>query len=188
VHQAALILTLRSSWRRAHCLDRRQKQEKSGVSNPNPAQVMRFADGYVDAVSRASARAQSEAIDSRLRYRLMDFQIKQATAAVQIAAGPNPSINAVDMVVLASLTRKSAAHNLPEIMGSKAQAIIEAFARLENDAWPLVDFLSQHKRRICAGASPPGPQMPPRWTASHSTDWRTSRRPVAYRLTSRAPQ
>ena len=103
---------------------------------------MRFADGYVDAVSRASARAQSEAIDSRLRYRLVDFQIKQATAAVQIAAGPNPSINAVDMVVLASLTRKSAAHNLPEIMGSKAQPIIEAFARLEKGAWPLVDFLT----------------------------------------------
>ena len=104
--------------------------------------VMRFADGYVDAVSRACARAQSEATDSRLRYRLVDFQIKQATAAVQIAAGPNPSINAVDMVVLASLTRASVAHNLPATMGSKAQPIIEAFARLEKGAWPLVDFLT----------------------------------------------
>ena len=66
---------------------------------------MRFADRYVDAVSRACARAQSEAIDCRLRYRLVDFQIKQATAAVQIAAGPNPGVDAVDMVVLASLTR-----------------------------------------------------------------------------------
>ena len=103
------------------------------------------------------ARAQSEAIDSRLRYRLMDFQIKQATAAVQIAAGPNPSINAVDMVVLASLTRKSAAHNLPEIMGSKAQPIIETFARLEKGAWPLVDFLTPAqeadlRRRLAAWA------------------------------------
>ena len=103
---------------------------------------MRFADGYVDAVSRACAQAQSEAIDSRLRYRLVDFQIKQATAAVQIAAGPNPSINAVDMVVLASLTRASVAHNLPEEMGSKAQPIIETFARLEKGAWSLVDFLT----------------------------------------------
>ena len=71
-----------------------------------------------------------------------DFQIKQATAAVQIGAGPNPHINAVDMVVLASLTRTSAAHNLPEVIGSKAQPIIEAFARLEKDAWSLVDFLT----------------------------------------------
>ena len=67
--------------------------------------VMRFADGYGDAVSRACAQAQSEATDSRLRYRLADFQVKQATAAVQIAAGSSPNINAVDMVVLASLTR-----------------------------------------------------------------------------------
>ena len=50
---------------------------------------------YVDSVYRASARAQSEATDSQLRYRLVDFQIKQATAAVQIAAGRDPSINAV---------------------------------------------------------------------------------------------
>ena len=83
---------------------------------------MRFADGYVDTVSRACAQAQSEATDSRLRYRLVDFQIKQATAAVQIAAGPNPSINAVDMVVLASLTRKSAAHNLPADNGQQGPA------------------------------------------------------------------
>ena len=103
--------------------------------------VMRFADWYVDSVSRASARAQSEATDSQLRYRLVDFQIKQATAAVQIAAGPDPSINAVDMVVLASLTRASVAHNLTKLMGSKAQPLIETFARLETGAWPLVEFL-----------------------------------------------
>jgi hypothetical protein len=77
-----------------------------------------------------------------LRYRLVDFQIKQATAAMQIAAGPNPNINAVDIVVLASLTRASVAHNLPKVMGSKAQPIIETFARLEKGAWLLVDFLN----------------------------------------------
>ena len=142
--KAALILALALQLAACALLDRfTSKQEKiRRFESQLQLKVMRFADGYVDAVSRASARAQSEAIDSRLRYRLMDFQIKQATAAVQIAAGPNPSINAVDMVVLASLTRKSAAYNLPEIMGSKAQPIIEAFARLEKGAWPLVDFLT----------------------------------------------
>lgn len=108
--------------------------------------VMRFADGYTDAVTRACAHAQSEATDSRLRYRLVDFQIKQATAAVQIAAGSNPNINAVDMVVLASLTRASAAQNLPAEMGNKAEPIIETFARLENEAWSLADFLTPAQR------------------------------------------
>jgi hypothetical protein len=142
--QAALILALALQLPACALLDRwTSKQEKTRrFESQLQLKVMRFADGYVDAVSRACAQAQSEATDSRLRYRLVDFQIKQATATVQIAAGPNPSINAVDMVVLASLTRKSAAHNLPEIMGSKAQPIIEAFARLEKGAWPLVDFLN----------------------------------------------
>jgi hypothetical protein len=107
---------------------------------------MRFADGYGDAVSRACAQAQSEATDSRLRYRLADFQIKQATAAVQIAAGSSPNINAVDMVVLASLTRASVAHNLPEEMGSRARPIIETFERLEKGSWSLVDFLTPAQR------------------------------------------
>ncbi|HZJ15249.1 MAG TPA: hypothetical protein VFD27_09380, partial [Chthoniobacteraceae bacterium] len=134
------------------------KQEEAQRSESQlQLRVMRFADGYADAVSRACAQAQSEATDSRLRYRLVDFQIKQATAAVQIAAGSNPSINAVDMVVLASLTRASVAHNLTEVMGSKAQPLIETFARLEKGAWYLVDFLTpaQHadlSRRLAAWA------------------------------------
>jgi hypothetical protein len=107
---------------------------------------MRFADRYVDTVSRASTRAQSATNDTRLRYRLVDFQNKQATAAVQIAAGPDPNINAVDMVVLASLTRKSVTRNLPELIGSSAQPIIEAFARLEKGAWSLVEFLTPAQR------------------------------------------
>src|SRR4029077_19291527 len=143
--QSALILAL--ALQLAACaslLDRWTPKRENARRFESQLQlkVMRFADRYVDTVSRASARAQSEAIDSRLRYRLVDFQIKQATAAVQIAAGPNPSINAVDMVVLASLTRASVAHTLPATMGGKAQPIIEAFARLEKGAWPLVDFLT----------------------------------------------
>jgi hypothetical protein len=140
--QAALILALAlqlaacASW-----LDRSKQEKVRRLESQLQLRVMRFADGYVDAMSRASARVQSEATDSRLRYRLVDFQIKQATAAVQIAAGPNPHINAVDMVVLAALTRTSVAHNLPKVVGSKAQPIIETFARLEKDAWSLVDFL-----------------------------------------------
>jgi hypothetical protein len=158
--RAALIIAL--ALQLAACaslLDRSApKQEKvRRFESQLQLRVMRFADGYVDSVSRASARVQSEATDSRLRYRLVDFQIKQATAAVQIAAGPNPNINAVDMVVLASLTRASVAHNLPEVIGSKAQPIIETFARLEKGAWLLVDFLTPAlqadlRRRLAAWA------------------------------------
>jgi hypothetical protein len=134
-----------------------KQEEAQRFESQLQLRVMRFADGYGDAVSRACAQAQSEATDSRLRYRLVDFQIKEATAAVQIAAGSNPSINAVDMVVLASLTRASVAHNLPKEIGGKAQPIIETFARLETGAWSLVDFLTPAqqadlRRRLAAWA------------------------------------
>jgi hypothetical protein len=137
---------------------RSQQETKRRFISQLQLGVMRFADRYVDTVSRASTRVQSEGIDSRVRHRLVDFQTKQAMAAVQIAAGPDPNINAVDMVVLASLTRKSVTRNLPEVMGNKAQPIIEAFARLEKGAWSLVDFLppEQHtdlRRRLATSSA-----------------------------------
>ena len=39
----------------------------------------------------------------------------------------------------------------------------------------------------CVGASPPGLRMPPRWTASHSTGWPTSRRPAVSLRASETP-
>jgi hypothetical protein len=160
--RAALILTLAlplaacAGW-----LDRSKSEEETTRRFLSQLQlgVMGFADRYVDTVARACTRAQSEeAIDPRLRYRLMDFQTKQAMAAVQIAAGPDPNINAVDMVVLASLTRKAVARNLPESMGTKAESMIEAFARLEQGAWSLVHFLTPAqqadlRRRLAAWPS-----------------------------------
>jgi hypothetical protein len=152
----ALPLTACAGW-----LDRSKSEQERTRRFFSQLQlgVMGFADRYVDTVSRACTRAQSEEpVDSQLRYRLMNFQIKQAMAAVQIAAGPDPNINAVDMVVLASLTRKSVTRNLREPMGNKAEPINEAFARLEKGAWALVDFLTPAqqadlRRRLAAWPS-----------------------------------
>jgi hypothetical protein len=149
-----LVLTACASW-----LDRSTPEQEKARSFETQLQlrVMRYADGYMDAVVRVGGRLQSEAADSSLRFRLLDFQVKQSTAAIQIAAGPNPRINAVDMVVLASLTRATVASNLPPILGAKADPVIETFGRMEQGAWSLVDFLtpaqkSDLKRRLDAWA------------------------------------
>jgi hypothetical protein len=73
-------------------------------------------------------------------------------------------------------------------MGDKAQPIIETFARLEKGSWSLVDFLTPAqqadlRRRLAAWA-----RMPPRWTASHTTDWPTSRRPAGCPADERKPR
>jgi hypothetical protein len=149
-----LVLTACASW-----LDRSTPEQEKARSLETQLQlrVMRYADGYMDAVVRVGGRLQAEATDSSLRFRLLDFQVKQSTAAVQIAAGPNPRINAVDMVVLASLTRATVAQNLPPIIGARADPAIDTFWRMEQGAWSLVDFLtpaqkSDLKRRLDAWA------------------------------------
>ncbi|MBB4011701.1 hypothetical protein [Niveibacterium umoris] len=136
----ALALAGCASW-----LDRSTPEQEKARRFESQLQlrVMRFADGYVDAVSRAAAKVEADATDSALRYRLVEFQIKQSTAAIQIAAGPNPNINAVDMVVLAALTHATVKQNLVPLIGAtKAQPVIETFSRMETGAWSLVDFLT----------------------------------------------
>ncbi|WP_341676993.1 hypothetical protein [Niveibacterium sp. SC-1] len=129
----------------ANLLDRSSPEQEQirALETQVQLRVMRYADGYMDAVSRVVTRVASEATNSSLRLRLVDFQIKQSTAAVQIAAGPNPRINAVDMVVLAALTRATVTSNLPPVIGAeKAQPVIDTFSRMEVGAWSLVDFLT----------------------------------------------
>jgi len=149
VRRGALALLCAGLAACASMLDQSTAEQEKARSLETQLQlrVMRYADGYMDAVSRAGSRVETEATTSSLRLRLVDFQIKQSTAAVQIAAGPSPTINAVDMVVLASLTRASVTNNLPPIIGAaKAQPVIDTFARLEIGAWSLVDFLTPAQR------------------------------------------
>ena len=87
-------------------------------------------------------RVQSEATDSRLRYRLVDFQIKQAQR-LPCKSPPVPIPTSTLWTWWCS--PRSPANRSPttcQVVGSKAQPIIETFARLEKDAWSLVDFLT----------------------------------------------
>ncbi|WP_374510139.1 hypothetical protein [Niveibacterium sp.] len=108
--------------------------------------VMRYADGYMDGVALAVRAVEEHALDTHSRRLLNDFQVKQSTAAVQIASGPNARINALDMLILATLTRHAVEQRLPPILGKSASPVVDAFGKLETNAWVLVDFLSPAQR------------------------------------------
>jgi hypothetical protein len=108
--------------------------------------VMRYADGYMDSVSLAVRQVEAQVGDVHTRRLLNDFQVKQATAAVQIGSGPSARINALDMVILATLTKSTVEQRLPPVLGSSATPVIATFGKLENGAWALVDFLTPAQR------------------------------------------
>ena len=68
-------------------------------------QVMRFADGYVAAISQAADDFGAKVGTSKARLVALKWKLGQATSAYTDATGPNPVVNALDMLVLVSVSR-----------------------------------------------------------------------------------
>jgi len=66
---------------------------------------MRFADEYVGSIIDPIRRFQASTDNAQDRLDAQNWMLSQATAAYIIASGPSPVVNAVDMVVLATLSR-----------------------------------------------------------------------------------
>src|SRR5215469_12519935 len=69
--------------------------------------VMRFADTYVAVVSQGADDISAATTNTEIRVVALRWKLQQATAAYNNATGPNPSFNALDMLVLATM-----AHNV----------------------------------------------------------------------------
>ena len=101
-------------------------------------QVMRFADEYVGGISEPILRFQQEANTPEDRLAAQNWRLSQATTAYIIASGPNPTVNALDMVVLASLSRMTMDDAwVGDRFGERARALQEAHRRLEPKARAL---------------------------------------------------
>jgi hypothetical protein len=101
--------------------------------------VMRFADDYTGRISDPIAKLDLQFTPPDVRLRAHNWRVSQATAAYTIASGANPTINALDMVVLATLSRMVIADRLLEDYGERARALLDAHRHLEEQSWSLVD-------------------------------------------------
>ena len=108
--------------------------------------TMRFADEFVDRVTRGTDALAEQVPDPKRQAELLDWQLSQATAAVQIAAGPKPATAAVDMVVLVSLSRRVIERDWPARYGESALPLLTAYQGLEQEAWQLMGEASAEQR------------------------------------------
>ena len=110
--------------------------------------VMRFADEYAGGVSESMGRLQKSAVSAEERLAVQTWKHQQVESAYTFASGPNWVANAVDMVVLASLTRMVLEGAwVRETYGDRARHVLETHIRLENRAWELVaGFLTTDQR------------------------------------------
>jgi hypothetical protein len=124
--------------------------------------VMSFADEYVARTGDAITRFQAETDNPEDRLLTQDWRVQQATSAYTIASGPSPVTNALDMVVLASLSRmRLEDHWVVERFGARTKPLQETYRRVEAEAWQIVNGVlteaqSQRLKEIMA-----------QWRATH---------------------
>ncbi len=101
--------------------------------------VMRFADEYAGSVIEPVQRFQLTTDIAEERLIAQNWKLSQSTAAYTIGSGPNPVANAVDMVVLATLSRMAIEDAwVGERYGERAKPLRDAHRRLEQRSWTLV--------------------------------------------------
>jgi hypothetical protein len=101
--------------------------------------VMRFADEYVALTREALTRLQADLQNPEQRLTVQNWKVQQATSAYKIASGPNPVTNALDMVVLTSLSSMIIQDPwVGEAFGARTAHVQETYKSVEAEAWQLL--------------------------------------------------
>lgn len=98
--------------------------------------VMRFADEYAARINDRVIVFQQATDDSGARLASQAWLVSQATGAFTIAAGPNPELNAIDMLVFSTLSRMVIEDRwVGELYGPRAADLLAAHRALEDRIW-----------------------------------------------------
>ena len=98
--------------------------------------VMRFADEYTIRVNAQVAAFQQGTEDPAWRLESQAWLVSQATSAFTIAAGPNPELNAIDMLVFSTLSRMVIEDRwVGELYGQRAEGLLAEHRALEQRIW-----------------------------------------------------
>jgi len=123
----------------------RAAEERAASLLQTQLSVMRFADEYTAWVTERVVVFQRSTEDPGERLAAQSWLVSQASNAVTIAAGPNPELNAIDMLVFATLSRMVIEDRwVGELLGPRAEGLLAAHKALEARAWDLAPmFLSE---------------------------------------------
>jgi hypothetical protein len=98
--------------------------------------IMREADRYVAMVAQATDEFASRNGTPEARYAAQHWKLVQATGAYINATGENPVFNAVDMVILATVSRMVVEdYWVSAKFGAAAQPLLDTQRELETNAW-----------------------------------------------------
>jgi len=100
------------------------------------AVVASFAGELVAYVGQVSDELKKGAATSQKRSAVLRLQLDYLAAIVDIAIGPEPELNLVDMMVLVTLMRITLEdYWVPEVFGVRGEKLLETVRRIETDVW-----------------------------------------------------
>ena len=120
----------------------RAAEERAAALLQTQLSVMRFADEYTARVTERVGVFQQSTDDPAERLAAQSWLVSQATSAFTIAAGSNPELNVIDMLVFATLSRMVIEDRwVGEIYGARAEGLLAAHRALESRAWSFAPSL-----------------------------------------------
>jgi len=137
----------------------------SGPDSPTAVQahVMRFADEYTSRVAQATDAFRKDVPTPEARLEATRWKLDQATAAYINATNANPRGGAVDMIVLATLSRMVMQDDwVDHRFSDSARSLLATHLQLEAEAWaaaaPILKPVQQQRLR----------DLIARWRAEHA--------------------
>jgi hypothetical protein len=110
--------------------------------------VMRFADEYVGRMIAPVDALQAADTSATARLAAQSWKVSQATSAYTIASGPNAYGNALDFIVLATLSRMVVEDQwVGEQFGESARALYDVHRHLEALSWELVTGVADEPQK-----------------------------------------
>ena len=114
---------------------------------PIRTEVLNFADMFFDKVDDTTYKVATLAGTPQARVDTTLWRIHYCTNAIQIATGPNPKANLIDMVTMASLGRMAMENDTIErLLGVHTQILRNTFRRMEQEGWEIARrYLTQEQ-------------------------------------------
>jgi hypothetical protein len=110
--------------------------------------LQRYAAQFTETVTEAMVELERSP-DRRISDEALRRNVAYASAAIDIAIGPFPEVNLLDMIVFVRLSRSAAdRYWVPEVYGADAGTrLVDAFQRVEQELWRIADRALDGERK-----------------------------------------
>jgi hypothetical protein len=100
--------------------------------------IQRFVGEFIDRVTQACTVVQKA--DPSHEQLVLQRLLLYGSSALDIASGPQPEVNVLDMLVFVTLSRQSLEmYWIPQVLGDNGQGVVAAFTDSERQLWSISD-------------------------------------------------